>query len=128
MGYNDIQSLQDRHNNWLSTLDYYAEDLNNLHNRLSQLIIYDTNADAYRDIEQFENEFEVQQQKILELIQRVKSSMHGCAIELQDDAGKIADELVQDMKCIKTGLDTVEKKVIRLRKSFHAFLSTVEET
>lgn len=127
MGYNDIQSLQDRHNDWLSALDCYADDLDNLRNRLSRLIIYGTQAGVYADIEQFENKFEEQRQHIRELTHRVKSSMHAFAIELKDNTGKIADELVSDMKGIKTGLAAIEKNIFQLRQSFHAFLSTVEE-
>lgn len=123
MRYTDIQRTDPKHNEWLSSLDFYKEDLGILITRLNEVASKNTGKEALIDIEHFENQFEIQQQNISNLAHRIKSNEHACAVEVKQHAGKVDEEVVSEIKTIEKDMTAFENTIRNLRSDFNIFLS-----
>ncbi|RYY18444.1 MAG: hypothetical protein EOO04_23965 [Chitinophagaceae bacterium] len=98
MRYTDIQNIANKQNDWLKSLDFYKEDLDILTNRLNEVSAKNTGKDMLASVDHFESRFDIQRQNISNLQHRVKATIHSCATDIQQHAGKVNERLVQDSK------------------------------
>jgi len=123
MRYTDLQRTEAHHNEWLSSLDFYKEDLGILTTRLNEVAGKNTGEEAMINVERFENQFKIQQQNISDLEHRIKSNMHACAVEAKHHAGKVDEAVVKEIKTLERDMAGFEKNIKELRKDFNLFLA-----
>lgn len=123
MRYTDLQHAGAHYNEWLNSLGFYKEDLGILTTRLNEVAGKNTGDDAVKDVEHFENQFEIQQQNISNLEHRIRSNMHTSSVEIRHHAGKVDEAVAAEVKVLEREMAGFEKNIRQLRKDFNIFLS-----
>ncbi|HEX2847815.1 MAG TPA: hypothetical protein VHN59_14800 [Chitinophagaceae bacterium] len=123
MRYTDLQHTEAHHNEWLSSLGFYKEDLDILTTRLNEVAGKNTGEEAMKNVEHFENLLEIQRQNISKLEHRIRSNMHASAVEVKHHAGKVDETVAGEMKILEREMADFEKNISQLRKDFNLFLS-----
>lgn len=110
------------HHQWLSTIDFYDNELDILEKRLAEIISKNTGTDAMAGAEHFQNQFIIQRNNIDELRHSIREHDHHTAEDAYIHAGHIHSELVQEHKAVKDSFESFQKVVNELRVEFNDYL------
>lgn len=119
-----ITHMSNAHSDWLRGLDFYKQELNILKNRLTEIAGKNTDKDVMRDVEHFENQFEIQAENIHKLKHDIKYNVKMAGREaLNSGAGYIDGFLLDQHFYLGERYETEERTVNDLRQSFNQFAS-----
>ncbi len=114
--------MTDEHKVWLSSLDFYKEDLNIIKNRLTEIAGKYSNKDIAAHIEHFENQLKIQFENIDILTHGINENLSDIAHELAENtAGYISVDLVIKHDSKKELFQNTEKVINTLRQEFITF-------
>ncbi len=117
-----ISALSDEHTTWLSSLDFYKQELIGMKTRLTEIAGKYTSKDVAVDVEHFENQLKVQNENIDLLHHDINANLAKVAIQLKENsAGYIDTELVKNHDSQKESFGSLEHVINELRKSFNTF-------
>jgi hypothetical protein len=123
MSYKNASVLGNEQKEWISSLEFYDNDILILSKRLLEVAGKNTGKEGATGIEHFQNQFDIQRQNISDLKHRIQSNHHHAAADAKRHAGHV-DELVVDInEVIASDMQTFEKTIKELRQQFNVFLS-----
>ncbi|MCD6012616.1 MAG: hypothetical protein K0Q79_2478 [Flavipsychrobacter sp.] len=120
-----ITHMSNAHTDWLRGLDFYKQELGILKNRLTEIAGKNTNREVMKEVEHYENQFEIQAENIHKLKHDIKYNVKVAGREAQNSgAGYIDGYLLDQHFYLGERYDSEEKTISELRQSFNQFAST----
>lgn len=117
-----ITHLSNAHSDWLRGLDFYKEEIKILRNRLTQVAGKNTNPEVMKQVEHYENQFEIQNENIHRLRHDIKSNLKIVSVEsMASSAGYIDGALLTQHNTLGQKFEREEKTVKELRQDFNQF-------
>ena len=112
------------HTDWLRGLDFYKQEIKILKNRLTEIAGKNTHPDVMKEVEHYENQFEIQAENIHRLSHDIKSNVKIAGVEVRNSGAGYIDGMLLD-KHVDLGEKYVseEKTINELRHSFNEFAS-----
>ncbi len=123
MSYSNISHIGNKHNEWISGLDFYKDDIHIMEQRLSELAGHKLDMDAKRNMEHFQNQFIVQRNNIDELKHKINEHLKHLGKEAGLHAGHINQEMVKEHELLSEDYTMLEKVMNELRHDFNNYLS-----
>jgi seryl-tRNA synthetase len=123
MSYLNISHIGNKHNEWISGLDFYKDDIHIMEQRLSDLAGHKLDMDAKRNMEHFQNQFIVQRNNIDELKHKINEHLKHLGKEAGLHAGHINQEMVREHEQLSEEYTMLEKVMNELRHDFNNYLS-----
>lgn len=117
-----ITHVNNSHNKWLRSLDFYKSELNILKGQLGEVAGKNTHQDARKEIEHYENQFKVQVENIDKLSHEIRENLTRIAAEAHDGhAGYIDGTLLTEHDKFEKKFEEEEKVINELRHNFQRF-------
>jgi septation ring formation regulator EzrA len=117
-----ITHMSNAHGDWLRGLDFYRDEIRILKNRLTEVAGKNSHPDVLKQVEHYENQFEIQSEDIHRLRQNIKSNIRNTAAESHiSGAGYIDGALLTRHHPLGQQFETEEKTVKELRQEFNQF-------
>lgn len=118
-----VYELHEDHKIWLNKLEFYADEILIMQNRISEIVKKNTSKEVLSFIEHFQNQLIVQKEQIDILRHEVKS--HEASIEVKADKKSVADESQKfiDHTVQRDKIDSFERNFNELRKELIHFVS-----
>jgi len=119
-----ITHLSNAHNDWLRGLDFYKGEIKILKKRLTEIAGKNTDPELMKDVEHFENQFDIQAENIQRLAHDIKANVKVAAVETKTaSAGYIDGHLFDQHSDLEQRYISEEKTINELRHSFNEFAS-----
>ncbi len=119
-----ITHMSNAHTDWLRSLDFYKDEIKILRDRLTEIAGKNTNREVMKEIEHFENQFDIQAENIHKLSHEIKHNVKVAGREAHNSgAGYIDGMLLEEHNTLGDRFHTEEKTVNELRQSFNRFAS-----
>jgi len=119
-----ISHMSNAHTDWLRGLDFYKDEIKILRDRLTEVASKNTNREVMKEIEHFENQFDVQAENIHKLVHDIQHNIKVAGREAHNSgAGYIDGALLEQHTLLGDRFQTEEKTVNELRQSFNRFAS-----
>ncbi len=119
-----ITHLSNAHTDWLRGLDFYKSEIKILKKRLTEIAGKNSQIEVMREVEHFENQFEIQAENIHKLAHDIKANVKIAAAEYKNSgAGYIDGYLFENHNQLCDRYIAEEKTVNELRHSFNQFAS-----
>lgn len=119
-----ITHMSNAHTDWLRGLDFYKQEIKILKKRLTDIAGRNTHFDVMREVEHFENQFDIQAENIHRLAHDIKANVKNTAIETKNSgAGYIDGMLFDQHNELGERYIAEEKTINELRQSFQQFSS-----
>ncbi len=117
-----ITHMSNAHSDWLRGLDFYKEEITILKNRLTQVAGKNSHPEVMKQVEHYENQFEIQSENIHKLKHDIKSNIKITATEAKvSTAGYIDGVLLSHHFNLGQKFETEQKTVQELRQEFNQF-------
>ena len=121
----NISHVNNMHNHWLRTLNFYKTEISILRNLLTEIAGKNTNPEMLKEVEHYENQFNVQS-NIIDTI------AHGIHVNIDaiskasgnSTAGYIDGQLLADHTKLGSDTEYEEKVMIDMIHSFRRFAAT----
>ena len=123
MNTKSVAELHAEHEEWLKKLDFYADDLSVLLNRLAEIASKNTSREILAQVEHFQNQFIVQKENIDEIRHAIKD--HEIYVENRVTENPVDADRHQlnDHPKMRDNFNGFEKNFNSLRHEFNDFLS-----
>jgi hypothetical protein len=117
-----ITHMSNAHNDWLRALAFYKQELSILKQRLTEVAGKNSHSDVLKQVEHFENQFDIQANNINKLSHDIKANVSNAGIEAKaSGAGYIDGDLLTQHTAIGQKFEAEEKTINELRHSFTQF-------
>lgn len=117
-----ITHLNNAHSDWLRGLDFYKEEIKILKDRLTEVASKNSHPDVLKQVEHYENQFDIQSENIHRLRHDIKSNLKVAAEETKaSSAGYIDGTLLSAHTTLGQKFESEEKTVNELRQEFNQF-------
>ncbi len=114
--------MSNAHNDWLRALDFYKQELGILRGRLTEVAGKNTDAEAMKQVEHFENQFKIQVNSIDTLAHNINKHITAIGTQAQEaKAGYIDGELFTQHNELHNSFSAEEKIIQELRANFNVF-------
>jgi hypothetical protein len=123
MSYINISHIGNKHNEWLSGLDFYKDDIHLMEQRLSELVGRNLDLTARQNMEHFQNQFIVQKNNIDELKHKINEHLKHLGKDAGLHAGHINQVLVEEHGSLEDEYKILERLMNDLRHEFNNYLS-----
>lgn len=123
MTYTDISKIDINLNERLGTLEFYKDELDILSHRLLEVSGKNTDSEVQKNVEHFQNQFDIQRQNISDLQHQIRSGIHNCVEDIKFHAGKVSTAVTDKIRAINDEVLLFEKKMKELRTDYNRFLS-----
>jgi hypothetical protein len=111
------------HTEWRSKLKFYNDEISILRNRLSEIVSKNTNVEALKQVEHFENQLIIQKNNIDELNHLINVDEDKLTHEVVHNPVAVDHRKVHYHAEEKEAIDTFEKNFNELRNEFKVFAS-----
>lgn len=111
------------HKEWLSSLDYYRQELEQMKKRLTDLAPGTSDASSAAEIEHYENQFTIQKSNIERLRHDIKHNQAALHEGVQG-LGNVEDTLLDQYNRLRDSLEIEEKTLKTLQQEFEIFSSS----
>lgn len=120
-----LSAIGTAHTEWLSALGFYRDELDIMKNRLTEVGAKNTAKEAMAQLEHFENQIKLQQDKIDTLEHDIKVNLAAVTTQAQENhAGFIDANLLDAHKKQEGEFAVMEKIIADLRHEFNRFAAT----
>lgn len=117
-----VSVIGDEHQNWLSALVFYKDELNVLRERLTEIAGKNSSKELLAQVEHFENSITLQQENIDILKHDINLNLTEIAKQLKTNtAGYVDNELHKLHTQQKDRFEATEKVIGELRHDFNRF-------
>lgn len=117
----NIKHVSSVHNNALSSLSFYEQEITVLQKRLDEIASKNTGREAEEGIGYFQNEFIIHQEKIDELKHAFHENQHQLEAQLTEMAGYAGEDTLRTNEQLFDDYLTEEKLLNGLRHEFLRF-------
>ena len=119
-----ITHMSNAHSDWLRGLDFYKQEIKILRKRLTEIAGKNTSPEILKEIEHFENQFDIQTENIHKLSHEIKTNVKIASQEAKkSNAGYIEGLLLDQHNILGQRFLSEEKTVNEIRQSFNQFAS-----
>ncbi len=119
----NIKTITDLHNDALRGIDFYAEELVILQERLQEIAAANTATPVLMEVDHFQDEFIIHNRKLSELRAAFKKNHHKMEEQLLELAGFADEATFVENEDLYESYVTEEKMVNELRHDFNRFAS-----
>lgn len=117
-----IAHMSNAHNDWLRGLDFYKQEIGILRNRLTEVAGKNSHPEVLKQVEHYENQFEIQKENIHRLRHDIKSNIKMTASDANSGhAGYVDGALLNYHFDLGEKFESEEKTVQELRQEFNQF-------
>jgi hypothetical protein len=114
--------MNNSHNTWLRSLDFYKSELNILKAQLAEIVGKNTGQPAMQKAELFENQLAVQTANIDSMSHSIRENLANISAEAKNrNAGYIDGDLFTRHNNLEQGFETEQRIINDLRQNFHRF-------
>jgi hypothetical protein len=123
MSYVSILKAGTDHTIWAKGLEFYRDELEMMNTRLLDISGKNTNEDARKGVEHFQNQFFIQQKNISDLRHQVNSYVKGLSQDAKNHQGHIDAIFITQGDGLRQRYEQEEQVMNSLRHEFNEFLS-----
>ncbi len=117
-----IKHLDNQHNQWLRSLNFYKTEIAILKGILTEIAGKNTGTDAMKDVEHFENQFKVQNEQIDTLAHDIHVNVDAIGTQAQlPNASYVDGPLLTKHHKLGEQFDITEQVIRELIQSFRRF-------
>ncbi len=118
----NISHVNNEHNRWLRSLNFYKTEISILKGLLTEIAGKNTGSEVAMDVEHFENQFKIQNENIDVLAHDIHANIHAISTQVQgSSAGYIDDKLVEEHAALGERYLSEEVTVRELTQEFRKF-------
>ncbi|MCO5239181.1 MAG: hypothetical protein M9904_03930 [Chitinophagaceae bacterium] len=118
----DIPQLTEECNTWREALRSHREEFTRMKNELQQAAAHITSKEALKDVEHYENQFDIQLANIHDLKQSVKSLNKAPFHQLVSDESTIPEMLGSSYEKLATEYRHLRQTLHNIKNDFQQFL------
>jgi len=118
-----IKHLNNEHNDWLKSLQFYKDQVMILKGRLTELAGKYTSGDVVNQLDHFENQFNIQITNIDTISHDLKAYLHDVTLQAEGNNGYVEKELIDQHNSFRARFIEEEKFIHELRHEFNKFAS-----
>ena len=119
-----VTHISNAHSDWLRGLDFYKQEIKILKSRLTEVASKNSHPDVMKQVEHYENQFEIQRENIHRLSHDIKSNIKVVAVESKASSASYIDGvLLSQHHTLGQKFETEERTVNELRQEFNQFAS-----
>lgn len=119
-----ITHFNGAHSDWLRSLSFYKEEIKTLKNRLTEIAAKNSNVEVMKNVDHYENQFEIQLSNIRKIKHNIESNIHNIAAEaMTARAGYIDDGYLEQHNELEDQFAAEESTIKELRHEFNQFAS-----
>jgi len=123
MSYVNILKAGTDHTIWTKGLEFYRDELEMMNKRLLDISGKNTNEDARKSVEHFQNQFFIQQKNISDLRHQVNSYVKGLSHDAMNHQGHVDAIFITQGDGLRQRYEQLELIMNSLRHEFNEFLS-----
>ena len=123
MPYTTSLQLGNKHQEMVSTLDFYEKDIDFLKKLLTEVLNKNSKPEVRTEAEHFQSQFFIQLKNIDELKNKILLNKHESSLEAKIHAGKVDKILVNDIQSTEKEVNQIEKIINDIRKDFKSFVA-----
>lgn len=110
---------------WMNNLNFYADEINIMENRLQEIAVKNTSKDVLMQIEHFQNQLIIQRNKIDELKHEINLDNDIIHKEIQKNEVAVDHRMIKDHTPIRIRMEVFERIFRSIRKDMNFFLGKV---
>lgn len=119
-----IKHINNLHNDWLRTLDFYGGELGVLRNRLTEVAGKNSDKEMLAEVEHYENQFKLKKENVDILSHNIRENLAQIASQAEGaHAGFVDAKLQENHTELGVQVTTEEKLINELRHNFNSFAS-----
>ena len=123
MSYINISHIGNKHNDWLSGLAFYKDDIHMMEQRLAEIAGRKLDLMARQNMEHFQNQFIVQKNNIDELRHKINEHLKHLGKDAGLHGGHINESLVSEHGNLEAEYKMLESVMNDLRHEFNNYHS-----
>jgi hypothetical protein len=123
MSYVNILKAGTDHTIWAKGLEFYRDELEIMNKRLLDISGKNTNEDARKGVEHFQNQFFIQQKNISDLRHQVNGYVKGLSQDAKNHQGHVDAIFITQGDDLRQRYEQLEQIMNALRHEFNEFLS-----
>ncbi len=116
-----INDQHEKHQDWLSRLAFYKEEINIFRERLSEIVMRNSNEEVKKNIEVFENKLIVQRNNIDELRHSIRLHESKIVEEIKKNPVAVDHRLSENHDDEEDFMGYLEKNFAELREAINRF-------
>ncbi|MCO5237568.1 MAG: hypothetical protein M9933_15010 [Chitinophagaceae bacterium] len=118
----DIAQFSEECNNWREALRSQREEFTRMKSELQQVAAHITNKEVLKDIEHYENQFDIQLTNIRDLKQSIKSYNKAPVPEMVPDKGFVPEVVSSGYKKLSADYQHLRERLGEIKNEFQQFL------
>ncbi|HEX5023977.1 MAG TPA: hypothetical protein VFV68_01840 [Agriterribacter sp.] len=118
----DIASFSEECNTWREALRSQREEFTRMKNELQQAAAHITSKEALKDVEHYENQFDIQLANIHDLKQSIKSYNKAPAFQMQTDDSHPPGTIASDYEKLSSEYQHLRHTLHEIKNDFQRFL------
>lgn len=118
----DIAQFSEECNTWREALRSQREEFTRMKNELQQAAAHITSKEALKDVEHYENQFDIQLANIHDLKQSIKSYNRTPALQPVSDDGAVPDVITSGYEKLSADYQGLRQRLHEIKNDFQRFL------
>lgn len=118
----DIAQFSEECNTWREALRSQREEFTRMKNELQQAAAHITSKEALKDVEHYENQFDIQLANIHDLKQSIKSYNRAPALQPVSDDGAVPDVVTSGYEKLSADYQNLRQRLHEIKNDFQRFL------
>lgn len=120
-----IKKVTNEHEEWKNTLAFYKDEIKIFRNRLNEVAERNNTNSILEHIEKFQNQLDIQDEKISDLKHEIDKYIHRVATETQAHAGHIEKETADQFNELKDKVDMATYLFLGFKFEFKKYIEKV---
>ena len=121
----DIAQFSEECNTWREALRSQREEFTRMKNELQQAAAHITSKEALKDVEHYENQFDIQLANIHDLKQSIKAHERKLRMETTSPEGQVSDETLAEHENLFDSFQHLEHHLQEVSDEFDHFVAAV---
>ena len=123
MSCTSVTHLTNEHNDWLRALDFYDSEIATMEQHLTEVATKNSDQDALKGVEHFQNQFIIQRNNVDELQHKIKINLRQLSHQALATTGHAEIFTFNEHENMREDFMSFEKIMLELRHEFNRFLS-----
>ena len=118
----DIAQFSEECNTWREVLRSQREEFTRMKNELQQAVAHITSKEALKDVEHYENQFDIQLANIHDLKQSIKLYNRAPVLQPMSDDGVLAGGVASGYEKLSADYQNLRQRLHEIKNDFRRFL------
>jgi hypothetical protein len=120
-----LTELHQDHQEWLIALAFYKDEIKSFENRLGEVAIANKNTDILKQVEHFQNQFDIQRQNISDFEHNIKHDEKLIVASAMENNVATDHRKMEDNSALREDMVVFEKNFLALKSELVHFLRAV---